>query len=1126
MSDIHAVPPRVPRTPETEAAEATAAPVHRPGEAPAATPAGAPQARPLVDDTLLGRLGNTLSRTGARLRASKFDVSTALSQASRHGKPFAPADFTANGERYPAKPVAGSSAAATPLAKSERQSRQALGKTARASGGSGGSGASAAASSGALASSSSAASTPSIAAAAHAATPAAAHEQPASTIPLDAMASEAALREYVGHQLPAPANDLLAQATLSHRLSALGGPDDALPASRGALVAQALHGATIGDSRSANNVLDALDHLDFAQMHTARSSTPAEAGAWQVARTLARTDAGFEALNQLRHGGQPAPGTASTQLAQRMMLQAADALDPPLHGAGPAQDPAPAAVAARAAPAAGTPVSDAPLAWQAYDAAATLTTQGRGALNADQKGAFFAWRQNFREDGRGSDLSQARERLNKFSAKTIDRVGENRWKSFFPRLVGKRSSPLSALRFGTQGVPRKTVGAEQAKLEDGMRQALAPLCERPEMRAAAALSHARPEQSIAELAALHVWLEAGGFPNGRLDAGQLHQVTERAQQLCAELQPRDVGSPATLDRLRAETTRWANTDPHTLGRSKPFKSIAKQPFNLERLASWGKVAKVPADSPFWTQVSSLKDRARPPTPTADAESAGAVRQTLKDVAHDLQSSSRLRLTDGNRIGVSTRGLSANLSKVLHAGAVPIAPRLDLRASKTREAVVELSRGTHGVEMFVGTAKTQVRHAGVGLLVGYDVDVGLTQMRAGLTTQAVLHSQELSEPSGVSLRVARRVNQNGTGYDDGAMREKLEGVIDHVFDETTQTHGANSGGARGTWNRLAEHYFDDPDVSVSWTDTVARTVKRGASADVGVSVSVPKVGSPFRAGAALGIGYEKTAKQTLDSNEQSGRVQVEQHRVGAGSRLIGRLSGTLSATQSVGAHDSSVGVGLVSLDAPSASMTFADDSHLAKVQLVRENGALMHRACLFDTEYSSAETYTRAVDASRDQWVDLFAEQALAEQDAERQDARLNGRPAPQQPPARAVAEERLDRHLGDVKANRRPNQTYFHRYRLKRGAAKQLDLLAAMSKQLPPAETAAGHPQIDAKVDGILNDPASWMPIELKVKERTTSTRSPGFNFALQLNTQTSATGDRELFAESIPFALVDRLDG
>ncbi|RKE40071.1 hypothetical protein B0G76_6532 [Paraburkholderia sp. BL23I1N1] len=1099
MSDIHAVP----HLPHTTNAEPTEAPGHQAGNTPAVPPVtGEPQARPLVDETLLGRLGNKLSRTGARLRASKFDISTALSQTSQHGKPFAPADFTANGERYATKPAAASTAAGTPLLKTEPRIKQALGKTARASGSSSSSSSSASASRRAVE-----------------------NQTEAASIPFDAMAGEAALSDYVGRQLPGPSGDLLSQVDLSHRLAALSGPDAARDTHRGALLAQALHGANIGDARSANEMLDALENLDFAHMDTAQSTTPAEAGAWQVARTLARTDAGFDALNQLRHGGQPPPGNASTHLAQRMMLQAADALDPPLHGAGPVQDPAPAAVAARSKPADGTPLNETSLAWQAYKAASTLTTQGRDALNADQKGAFFAWRQNFREDGRGSELSQARERLNKFSAKTIDRVGENRWKTFLPRLVGKRSSPLSALRFGTQGVPRKTIGAEQGKLEEAMRGSLEPLCERPEMRAAAALSHARPEQSIAELATLHVWLESGGFPNGKLDADQLHRVTERAQQLCAELQPRDVGSPATLARLQTETTRWANTDPHTLARSKPFKSIAKQSFNPERLASWGKVAKVPADSPFWTHVSSLKDKARPPAPAADADSAGAVRQTLKDVAHDLQSSSRLRLTDGRRIGLSTRGLSANLSKVLHTGGVPIAPRLDLRASKTREAVVELSRGTHGVEMFVGTAKTQVRHAGVGVLVGYDMDVGLTQMRAGLTTQAVLHSQELSEPSGISLRVARRVNPNGTGYDDGAMREKLEGIIDHVFDETTQAHGANSGGSRGTWNRLAEHYFNDPDVSVSWTDTVSRTVKRGASADVGLSVSVPKTGSPFRAGANIGIGYEKTAKQTLDSNEQSGRMQVEQHRVGAGSRLIGRLSGTVSATQPVGAHSSSVGVGLVSLDAPSATMTFNDDSHLAKVQLVREDGALMHRACLLDTEYSSAETYTRALDASRDQWVDLFTEQVNDEQEGERQQALLNGMPEPQLPPARTLAEQRLDRHLGDVKANRRPNQTYFHRYRLKRGAAKQLDLLAAMSKQLPPGERAAGHAQIDEKVDGILNDPASWMPVELKVKERTTSTRSPGLNFALQLNTQTSATGDRELFAESIPFALVDRLD-
>jgi hypothetical protein len=1101
MSELHAVPRAAGATePETPATPAVATP----------TAQATPQAGSLVDETPLGRFANAMSRTGARMRARKFDISTALFQTSRHGKPLAPADFTANGERYAQKPVETSTAAATPLAKTGKESRAALAKTAR--------------------------SDPAPkAAAAHPA-----HEAPTATVsaahtdvPLDAMDGNAELLAYTMRKLPGPAGNLLAASDLSHRLATQGAPEGAPPTTRGALLAHALNGANAGDAAEAHHMLDALQRLDFAQMDTARSTSPTEARAWLAARTLARTDAGFEALEHLRNDGQPSTDSASTRLAQRMILQTADALDPAAHvlnpaAAGPAPDPSPGAVAARTTPAAGVPLHEAPLAWRAYHAASTLTTHGRNALTADQKGAFFAWRQNFREDGRGSELSRACERLNKFSGKTIDRVGENRWKTFMPRLVGKHRSPLSALRFGTQGVPRKTVGAEHKALQEAMRSALPPLNERPEMHPAAALAHARPEQSIAELAALHVWLESGGFANGRPDAAQLQTIAQRTQQMCAELQPRDVGSPAALERMREQTTQWAAADPHTLAQHPPFKSIASQPFNLERLASWGKVANVPADSPFWTHVARLKNTAQPVSTAASADNAGAVRQTLKDVAGGLQSSSRLRLTDGGRIGISTRGLSANLGKVLHTGAVPFSPRIDLRASKTREAVVELSRGTHGVEMFVGTANTKVRHAGAGALVGYDVDVGLTQLRAGVTIQGVLHSQELTEPSGVSLRVARRVKPNGTGYDDDAMRHKLSGIIDHMFDENTRAHANASGemgGSRGTWNRLAERYFDDPDVSVSWTDTVARTVKRGGSADVGVAVSVPKVGSPFRAGANIGIGYERTARQTLDSNERSGQLRVEQHRVGAGSRLIGRLSGTLSATDTVGAHNSSVGVGLISLDAPSATMTFSDDSRLAKVQLVREGGTLMHRACLFDTEYSSAETYTRALDASRGQWVNLFAAQVTDEQRAELQQAALNGQPLPQQADPRTLAAERLDRHLGDVKANRRPNQTHFHRYRLKQNAAKQLDVLTALNAQLPPQGSAAARAQIDGKVDRILNDPASWMPVELKVKERTTTTQSPGLNFALQFNTQTSATGDRELFAESIPFALVDRLD-
>jgi hypothetical protein len=84
----------------------------------------------------------------------------------------------------------------------------------------------------------------------------------------------------------------------------------------------------------------------------------------------------------------------------------------------------------------------------------------------------------------------------------------------------------------------------------------------------------------------------------------------------------------------------------------------------------------------------------------------------------------------------------------------------------------------------------------------------------------------------------------------------------------------------------------------------------------------------------------------------------------------------------------------------------------------------------------------------------------------------------------------------------------------------KIDVLNACAKQGP-----AGRTALDAEITRILDNPASWLPAELKVKERTTSARNPGLNAGVQLNARTTATGDRELFSLSIPFALANRLD-
>lgn len=1078
--------------PDAHAANAAAA-THPPGTAPSHH-VNTPQ--PAVPHGVLGRLKSSLSRSANTFRARRFDLSTLVNQHSTHGRTSGPENHVEGNKRYaPQQPPRQAQVAGSALEITDELVSQAVAQTASQA--------------------SPASQTRSVA------TPAA-QPHPA---PLDAVATSEDLLAYVQQQFICPPGRLLDVSAFASRLYHLTPPDAATPtspataATRGALLAQAVKQAGITDVQHAQLALERVGMLDFRAPHTSRSASPAEREAWQIARVLSRSSEGFETLDALRTSVMQPFADANQRLAVKVLLESADALDPTPPGTPypPGQDRAPGAIAQQTGLGNGPLSADEPgpnaLAKRAFDAAATLLEHGRDSLSPDQRGAFFAWRQSFSEDERHSDLAQARERLNKFSAKTIGRVGENRWKTLLPRMFrGKHKSPLSALRYGTQGVPRKTVAEERAALQRGLREARLTFDHSAALQPAAALAHARPERSLVELAALHTWLERGGFPHGRMDEDAIVATAQRAQQMSAALQPGDVPSAHLLAHVRQQTARWSAMTPQQLAKTRPFNAIAKQPFTIERLAVWGKVARVPDDAPFWASVDTLRTLAEPATPARAADNADDVRATLKDVIDGLPSGARLRLTDGSRQGVSTRGLNATL---MQAHGIPVSPRLDLRASRTRESVVEVSRATHGVEMFVGTAESTVRHAGAGLMVGYDLEAGITAVRAGLVTNVILHSRELTQPRGVSLRVARRVKADGSGYDDKAMRDKLNEIVDHVFNEATEAHGD---GSNGVWNRLAERFFDDPDVSISWTAGQASNTRRGVTVDATATVKLPAFGHgtdrmSVRVGPSLGVGWEKS-KQTVDSAERTGRLQVEQHRVGLGSlwQMRGGIAPGFSHALDAAGKTS---VGLFSVDTPAATMTLSDRNRSAKLQLVREDGKLNYRASMLDVEFLDARMYTRAVDAARPELIEFFAAKIIAQRQRE-------GGQAPQTDP-RVLASQRIDQHLATVRKNQRPNLTYMYRYRLHRDAALRLDANAAWLAQ--SGNDPHVRETVDARNAEILGAPSSWMPIELKVKERNTYTQSFGPNMMFQLSTRTSATGDREIVTESVPFDVLEELD-
>ncbi|ALK32520.1 hypothetical protein [Burkholderia plantarii] len=922
---------------------------------------------------------------------------------------------------------------------------------------------------------------------------------------LESLDSRAGLSVQVQTWFPDPHAGAQASRQLADRLAGLGAPERAPAMLRGVLTAGALREAGVHDPAQARDVLDALAALDFARMDTQTSALPAGAArevdatrarAWLVARTLSRTDEGFDALRTLRGPGHEPP---LQLMAQRMMLQAADHADPGPHDTlTAAGDPAPGAVQARLL--AGPDAAKLPA--RAFAAAAIANTGGATRMRPDQKGDFFAWRQHFRDEGAGTPLAMTRERLHRFTGKTLDRAGENRWKTFAARAVGKHRSPLAAVRNGTQDVTRLTIAKEKKALGElaDRREALLGL---PAMQPAATLGHAQPAHSLVELAALHVWFDSGGFKTGKPDAAQRKAIVAKARQMRGEI-ARQPASPAR-DAFLRDTEAW---DGRHAQDHAAFAGVGNVPFDLDRLAGWAQRAQV-EDPAFVAELDALKASAKNLPRAVGTPDREHVVDALGEVVKQLPSGARLRVQDGNRAGISTRGLSANFGKLLNATGIPLTARVDARYNKNRSALVEFARSNYGAEIFAGTADGSSWQAGAGVRVGYDFDVGLSYVRAGVTAQGMLYQSETNNPRGVSLRVTRRVKEDGSNFDDKTLETKYAGLFKHLVDSSA---AAPDKSAEGTWNHLADQYLEDEDISVGWTDGTDKTSRSGATFDVGVYGGIPH--TPLSAGVGVGVGYTSTHHHIREQRDHGGSLQLEQHRSGGGSQWVGRLTAGLSGSVPIGTKPHTVGLGTTSVDTPSINLALRDTGIESRVQIARDNGVLMPRSCIVDVEYKSPRMFTRAIDAQRGAWRDLYALDSLKKQGVTIETAGPGHWAT-----AHARADEKIDRLLGEVRGNSAPNQTYFHRFRLRGDAATRINALTASEVGGRP------NPAVAREINRIMSDPASWIASDLKVKEVNSSASRAGLNVALHVTAVTQVSGEHEIVSETADFAQLDALE-
>ena len=798
----------------------------------------------------------------------------------------------------------------------------------------------------------------------------------------------------------------------------------------------------------------------------------------RLAQLLARTDAGFATLHALH------PANAALGRAARLLLQVGDA------GLAPPGDDARCDLQSASSLAA------------RVRAAATRMLDPAAELSLAEKGAIFAWEQGFREDGVGSALQSVKRELSKFAHTTIPRVESSRLRSFLPRLFGKKKSPLSAMQRGMQGAHRPGVKRETAALNQARQQAIGCLYAELRRDTPALLRQAEPITALAALATLaHGCNNATTARRGRADpealrdiVGHMHRILQTLPE--SERQRR----PAAFLRL-LETLAALDQDPRRALRTLPgLRRMLRAPLSVKRLAAWARLRSVPPHAPFWACLRRCRTLQRPADLRPAARCRHSARQALHTLIGNMESSGRVRFADGAQHGVNTKGLTVNLSHLLNLTGLPFGPRLLLALQRGRTAIVEIGRADHAGEILIGHDRHRRHTVGAGFVAGFDYRALGGKVRCGAALD-LAHARERRRTRGMLLRVARRARTDGTGSDDLRLRACMRRVVDFLFD---QSERGKTPDREYLFNRFAAAFFDDPDLSVSWSGEASHARDTSGGCSISALVQVP--GTRLRGGPAVGAGASCSGLTQGNHDEAGGRLQSRSQRLEAERRitLMAGLNGKLAGTTQNHSGVTTGDIGAFNAELPELRVTAYQNGHAARMRLVRENGVLQPRACLLAFEFSRWEQYATAVLANREQWIDHLQ-------------ANFNDAPN-----ARQRAVEALETYLENARCNARINQRFVQRASLRPEAARRIDRhdvaidLIRANLHLPVQQREDACRLLEARSEALLREAGSWQPAELKVVEKSTRLRRRGFLLGLQMASEHSADGERKLTALAV----------
>jgi hypothetical protein len=850
-------------------------------------------------------------------------------------------------------------------------------------------------------------------------------------------------------------------------------------AGRQELVLRRMSQAFGDDAAAARRALDGLV--------AATSPLAVQDGAFELARRLAATALGHSTLTTLCSLEHPRPADTALNAAmrndaQRLAFTAANTLIDAL----PAGAPRPASLAevreiavAALAPhdrPHGTPSQAPPapmkgnvsLAAKAFLAALQLAANPEAEPERHLKNAYFSWRCGFTEEGPGTPLARAQQRMFKLS-RYARRASNPGMLAALRRAFGFNKSPMSALSMGTGGASLRQPedDFQKARVIQDLGDALIGRARGdgpPDRRISDALKGATLEQWYTRTA------HKGWRDKTTVTPAMRKAIAARAAEL-AGVSVAEVKSSPTYKELKGTRSilrprGGAQLDVATLrqwiGQCEPGGADGTAPIDTAALRAG-------AD-----QLATLEHDGEVPLDTSTPQT---VLQNFRRVITEPRMTYDVRLTNGGQYGINFNAAEIlNLPVIKHAPVLPfVLAGPDVRLTHGRMAMINGGSSANHGQLFIGSDRRLSGHLGASATAGVNV-LGKRLSVSG-TVQALPLIVDTSSPKGVMVRCRFQPIGPVPASHPDPWRAKLLSVVDAA------TASGPGGGlptdVNAMWDALSHAFYKDPDVSLNWLESRGVSV----SSSVGASAGPRAQHNGYKVGPVAQVNAAKTWSTRVRRQETPGPLRAE-YASSSSARQVG-VAATLVAGPPQQGHFSGETGHVASISLPSASVigfsTTILHSEIGSVwRIAEEDGHIDPALTYRDTTFTSMKEMKRYVDSRRAAWDAVY----------------------PNQPPDASSPAEPIDMYLARVAEDATSgNQLFAERVWLRPDAARQINVLRELRDALvapgaqPSDEQAAQIAMRNAQISNLLESDQSWDKRFFYSLEFTGQARAVGANF-------------------------------